>query len=68
MGLICLLTHNFKARYSEKIPPGLTFRGSTEEIIKQMQTAKIQVYEGDVCTDCGAVVNKPTKSLQDMMG
>lgn len=51
---------NYQPRHSEELPKGMTFRGNDpQEIAKQMQAAKIKIYEGDVCTACGMVVNKP---------
>jgi len=55
------LGHNFKARYSTKLP---SFAGCKDPdgaaVIAIIEHAEDKTYEGDVCTRCGHVVNRPT--------
>ena len=56
--------HSYKPRYSEKLPRGLTFKGKDPaQVAAQIEAAKLKVYEGDVCPDCGSVVNRPIPHL-----
>lgn len=59
--MICFFTgHDYRPRYSEKMPKSLTFKGtSAADLSNQLEAAKIKIYEGDVCVTCGSVVNKP---------
>lgn len=59
--MICgLFGHTFRARYSEELPTGLTFKGKNpKELAVQIEASKIKIYEGDVCVSCGMTANVP---------
>ncbi len=60
------LGHKFEARYS-LTPPTLTKVGPGEDArgtIMVIESLTRREYEGDICTRCGCVVNRPPNSTE----